>query len=68
MDYRSYERRLDYILELLQKGRFGTLVRAAKRFGVSTRTVKRMLVHLRERGHDIQYDRKQKNYFIKKDE
>jgi predicted DNA-binding transcriptional regulator YafY len=68
MDYRSYEKRLDYIVELLEKGRFGHLEAAAKRFSVSTRTVKRMLVHLRERGHDIRYDRKKKKYFIKKDE
>lgn len=68
MDYRSYEKRLDYIVELLEKGRFGTLVSAARRFSVSTRTIKRMLVHLRDRGHDIQYDRRHKKYFIKKEE
>lgn len=66
MDYRYYEQRLEYILELLQKGRFGTLVTAAKRFSVSTRTVKRMLVHLRDKGHQIEYDRKNKKYFIKR--
>lgn len=55
-------------MELLQKGRFGTLVAAARRFGVSTRTVKRMLVHLRDKGHQIEYDRKNKKYFIKKEE
>lgn len=68
MDYRSYEIRLTYILELISKNRFGTLSSAAKRFNCSTRTVKRMLNHLREQGHDIQYDRAQNKYFIKKDE
>ena len=68
MDYRSYEQRLDYILELLDKGRFRSLADCAARFSCSTRTIKRMLNHLRDRGHDIQYDRLQKKYFIKKDE
>ncbi|BAU51938.1 DeoR family transcriptional regulator [Mucilaginibacter gotjawali] len=66
MDYRSYEKRLDYILELITKSRFRSVEAAAKRFSCSTRTVKRMLNHLRERGHNIQYDRLEKKYFIKK--
>ncbi|QJD95970.1 DeoR family transcriptional regulator [Mucilaginibacter robiniae] len=68
MDYRSYEKRLGYILELIQKGRFRSVEAAARRFGCSGRTIKRMLNHLRDQGHDVQYDRQQKKYFIKKDE
>ena len=68
MDYRSYEIRLDYILELIEKNRFRTVEDAAMRFSCSSRTVKRMLNHLRDKGHDIQYDRLQKKYFIKKAE
>lgn len=68
MDYRSYQIRLNYVLELIEKNRFISVESAAKRFSVSTRTVKRMLDHLREQGHDIQYDRTKKKYFIKKDE
>ena len=68
MDYRSYEKRLDYIVELIMKNRLRTVEATAKRFGCSARTVKRMLNHLRERGHDIQYDRLEKRYFIKKTE
>lgn len=65
MDYRTYSQRLDYILELLQKGRFGTLESAAKRFNVSTRTIKRMLQALRAQGHQIEYSKELKKYFIK---
>jgi DeoR/GlpR family transcriptional regulator of sugar metabolism len=65
MDYLSYGKRLDYILELIRKNRFRTVDDAATRFNCSTRTVKRMLNHLRDRGYDIQYDRLQKKYFIK---
>jgi DeoR/GlpR family transcriptional regulator of sugar metabolism len=68
MDYRSYEKRLDYILELINKNRFRSIEAAAARFGCSTRTIKRMLNHLRDKGHDIQYDRLQKKYIIIKKE
>lgn len=68
MDYRSYEKRLEYILELIEKNRFRSVENAAVKFSCSTRTVKRMLNHLRDKGHDIQFDRLQKKYFIKKEE
>lgn len=68
MDYRSYEKRLEYILELIEKNRFRSLEIVAENFDCSTRTVKRMISHLRENGHDIQYDRLEKKYFLKKSE
>jgi DeoR/GlpR family transcriptional regulator of sugar metabolism len=66
MDFLSYEKRLDYILDLIQKNRLRSLQALADKFDCSTRTIKRMLNHLRNKGHDIQYDRLQKKYFIKK--
>lgn len=66
MDFLAYEKRLNYILELIEKGRFKSLEAAAKRFSCSSRTVKRMLNILREKGHDIKYDRNRKKYFIEK--
>ncbi|MBS1526464.1 MAG: HTH domain-containing protein [Bacteroidetes bacterium] len=68
MDYRSYEKRLAYIIELIEKNRFRSLEAVAKSFGCSSRTIKRMIAHLRESGHEIQYDRLEKKYFIKKSE
>lgn len=68
MDYRSYEKRLDYIVELITKNRFRSIAAVATRFSCSTRTVKRMINHLRDRGHDIRYDRLEKKYFIKEKE
>jgi biotin operon repressor len=67
MDYRSYEKRLEYVLELIDKNSFRSLEGVSKRFGVSTRTVKRMINHLRDKGYNIQYNRQQKKYFLKKD-
>ena len=69
MDFLSYEKRLLYILELIEKNRFGSLEGVSKRFGCSSRTLKRMINLLREKGHPITYDRRKKKYFIdKKDE
>ena len=68
MDYRSYEKRLEYLLELIDKNRFRSLETVAANFNCSTRTVKRMLAYLRENGHHIRYDRLEKKYFIKKEE
>ncbi len=65
MDYRSYQKRLEYILELIVKNRFRSLEDAAKRFGCSTRTLKRMLNYLRKNGHNIRYDRLENKYLIK---
>lgn len=65
MDYRTYEQRLQHILEQIRKSRFRSLEVTAERFSCSVRTVKRMIAHLREQGHDISYDRLQKKYFIK---
>jgi predicted DNA-binding transcriptional regulator YafY len=66
MDYLSYEKRLEYILELISKNRFRSIEAIAHNFECSTRTIKRMINHLREQGHQIQYDRKTKKYLIKK--
>ncbi|MGP2550131.1 HTH domain-containing protein [Mucilaginibacter rubeus] len=68
MDYRSYEKRLDYVLELITKNRFRSIETVAQNFSCSTRTIKRMINHLRDRGHDIIYDKRLKKYLIKEKE
>lgn len=68
MDYLSYEKRLAYVLELIEKNRFVSVQSVATRFSCSTRTVKRLLNHLRNQGHAVQYDRLHKKYIIKKNQ
>jgi DeoR/GlpR family transcriptional regulator of sugar metabolism len=68
MDFRTYENRLTYLLELIEKQRLRSISEVAKKFDCSNRTVKRMLNHLREQGHDICYDRLQKKFVLKKPE
>ncbi|RVT99735.1 hypothetical protein EOD41_14925 [Mucilaginibacter limnophilus] len=64
MNFRTYEERLQYLLELIGKKRLRDIAGVAERFDCSIRTVKRMLAYLREKGHDIRYDRLEKRYFI----
>lgn len=66
MDFRTYENRLSYLLELIEKQRLRSIGEVAKRFECSNRTIKRMLNHLRAQGHDVHYDRLQKKFVIKK--
>ena len=65
MDHRSYDERLYYLLELIDKGRLANKQAAAKKFYCSTRTINRMLNHLREKGHDIHYSHQLKKFFKK---
>ncbi|MGN6639524.1 MAG: HTH domain-containing protein [Mucilaginibacter sp.] len=66
MDFKTYETRLQYLLELIEKQRLRSIDDVANRFGCSGRTITRMIRHLREQGHDIAYDRLQKKYVMKK--
>ena len=66
MDYATYEERLSYLLEMAEKGRLFSLKQASHKMGNSTRTIKRMLVHLRAKGHNIRYSRALRRFVVKK--
>jgi len=65
MDYKTYYERLQYILEITEKGRLLSLSQMAETFDCSERTVKRMIAMLREQGHPIYYDRNIGKFTIK---
>ena len=48
---------MEYLLEMIEKGRCVSLWQIADKFEVSRRTVKRMIAELREEGHSIKYCR-----------
>lgn len=54
-DYITYNKRLNYLLEMIQKGRLSSLEQAAHKYECSKRTIKRMISMLREQGHNIGY-------------
>jgi predicted DNA-binding transcriptional regulator YafY len=63
-DFRTYEERLKYIEYLAKFRMTGTSKDLAKRFDVSTRTAKRMISYLRNKGVNIRFDEFGKTYFI----
>ncbi len=60
----TYQERLDYLVLLAQKNSTGSLECLANKFGVSKRTIKRMINVLREKGINIRYNRNIKSYQI----
>ncbi|HEY0896910.1 MAG TPA: HTH domain-containing protein [Sphingobacteriaceae bacterium] len=64
MDYFTYEERLNYLLELAQKGRFLSQRQMAQKFECSEATIKRMVKHLKGRGHDLRYSRALNKFYI----
>ena len=65
MDYKTYEERLKYLLETAEKGRLMSRQQMADKFSCSVETIQRMLNHLRENGHDIQFSKALKKYQLK---
>ncbi len=63
MDYLTYSERMDYLLEMIQKGRLLSLGEAADKFECSERTIKRMLCNLRMKGHEIKYCKRNRKFF-----
>ena len=64
MDYLTYSERLNYLLEMIEKGQLLSLKQASEKFGCSESTIKRMLKTIREQGHHIKYCKIAKKYFI----
>lgn len=64
MDYLTYTERLEYLFEMIEKGRLLSLKQASEKFNCSKRTVKRMLKALRNKGFSIKYCKKTGKYFI----
>jgi len=65
MDYLTYTEKLNYLLEMIEKGRLTSLQQAAEKFDCSQSTIKRMLNSLRDQGHIIFYCRTTKKFVLK---
>lgn len=63
-NFLTYQERLDYIVQLAEQNSTGTPESLAKKFGVSKRTIKRMVHLLREKGIPIKYNRDVQTYQI----
>jgi len=63
MNYVEKKQRMDYLLELIEKGRCLSLSQIADKFECSERTVKRMIAQLRNQGYDIRYCHYSKKFY-----
>ncbi len=62
MRFIDRKRRIEYLLEMIKRGRCLSLSQIADSFDCSERTVKRLISEIREEGNDIRYCRKQKKF------
>lgn len=63
MNYRSYSERLDYLLELIEKGVVCSPNQIAEKFNCCDKTARNMINSLRDEGHQISYCRFSKKYY-----
>jgi predicted DNA-binding transcriptional regulator YafY len=64
MKFIERKQKLDYLLEMIQKGSCQSLTQIADKFEVSKRTAKRMISNLKEEGADIKYCRVSKKFCV----
>lgn len=64
MDYLTYKKRLDYLLELISKGGVRSPKCIARRFDCTEKTIRNMINCLRDSGYNIKYCRSQGKYII----
>lgn len=55
MKFIERKQKMDYLLELIEKGRCISLEQVASKFECSKSTIKRLLSDLRQDGHNIEY-------------
>lgn len=66
MRFIERKQKIEYLLEMIEKGRCISLQQISEKFECSTRTAKRFIADLREEGHEIKYSKKLKKFFKEK--
>lgn len=67
MNYLMHTKRLDYLLEMIEKERISSPRQIAQKFDCCDKTARNMINELREEGHYIEYSRTLGKYIEKKD-
>ena len=65
MDYLTYSKRLEYLLESIEKGWINTPKQICEKFNCSDKTARNMINRLREMGHCIEYCKVLRKYHLK---
>lgn len=66
MRFIERKQKLEYLLEMIEKGRYVSLQQISVNLSCSRRTATRMIAELREDGNCIKYCTKNSKYFNKK--
>ena len=64
MDFITYNERLSYLLEKIEKGALYSPQQMAENFQCSERTIRRMIGRLRDKGFEIEYNKSDKKYYL----
>lgn len=64
MTFAERKRQLEYLLEMVQKGRYISVQQVAEKFDCSKRTANRMLDELRDDGNEIVYCKQTKKFRV----
>jgi predicted DNA-binding transcriptional regulator YafY len=64
MDYLTYSKRLEYLLNLIERGKLSSPCDLEAKFDCTERTVRKMINDLRVQGHNIKYSRKNFKYIL----
>ncbi|WP_414693439.1 HTH domain-containing protein [Ohtaekwangia sp.] len=64
MDFFTYSQRLDYLLEIIQKGQLSSPNDLVSKFECTERTIRKMIGDLRRKGYLIKYSRKELRYTL----
>ncbi|PCI96535.1 MAG: hypothetical protein COB15_09795 [Flavobacteriales bacterium] len=64
MNFIERKKRLDYLLEMIEKGQCISTNQLADKFNCSTRTIERMVNELRNEGINVKYCSTSKKYRI----
>lgn len=65
MDYITYSKRLEYLLEMIEKGWICSPKQIFNKFDCCDKTARNMINNLREKGHKIEYSKIAHKYFLK---
>ena len=55
MKFTERKQKLEYLLVMIEKGRCISLQQVSEKYGCSKRTIRRMIMELKEEGHALHY-------------
>ena len=65
MNFIERKKRLDYLLEMIEKGQCISTHQVAEKFNCCSKTVKRLIDELREEGHKVKYCKSARKFLLK---